>query len=199
MKNSLIILISLFALHSTAFGQTAYQIQSSKISILGTSNIHDWESQVTQVNATGEITATNQTIESIDKIKVEIPVLGIKSSKGATMDKKTYKALQSETHPTITYSLITIQKITLENEAYKIKALGNLTIAGTTKPIDLMVTGKFLPNGDIQFTGQRTFLMSTFNVEPPTALFGSLKTGDEVTVKIDLTLTEKQATNESLN
>ena len=35
----------------------------------------------------------------------------------------------------------------------------------------------------IHIVGEKSIKMTDFNVEPPTALFGSITTGDEITIK----------------
>jgi polyisoprenoid-binding protein YceI len=115
------------------------------------------------------------------------------------MDNKTYKALLAETHPNITYVLTKVNKLEQKGSAYNIMATGNLTIAGVTKAIDLVVSGKALANGSIQFTGTKDLLMTQFNVDPPTALLGTLKTGDAITVKIDVTLEKTKVTSSLSN
>ena len=197
MKSIITILI-IFTFNFLAVGQTSFTIQNSMISIEGTSNVHDWVSEVTQVKATGELLIDKQELKAIHKVKIEIPVKGIKSSKGSIMDGKTYKALQWEAFPNIVYELKEVVALDHNKEGYTVNTVGNLTIAGTTKPINLEVKGKILANGSIQFTGAKQILMTNFNIDPPTALLGTLKTGDEVTVKFDLTLTANKGTNVSL-
>ena len=172
----------------TLVAQTGFQLKESNISIVGTSNIHDWESAVTDVKAEGTMTMKKSLLKNISSLKVTIAVEGIISSKGSVMDKKTYKALLSDQHPNIIFELTKIAGITPTEEAQTLKATGDLTIAGTTKPVDLEVTAEKTADGFYHFVGSKALKMTDFNMEPPTALFGSLKTGDDVTVKFDIVL-----------
>lgn len=169
--------------------QANFQLKDNKISIHGTSNIHDWESAVTQVKAEGKMLLENEGLKTISALKVTIAVEGIKSTKGSVMDKKTYKALLSETHPNIIFELTKIAGIKPSENKQTLKASGNLTIAGASKVIDLEVVTEKTADGDFRFTGSKALKMTNFNMEPPTALFGSLKTGDDVTIKFDIVLT----------
>lgn len=65
---------------------------------------------------------------------------------------------------------------------------GDLTIAGVTKPAEITAGYTFSGN-TLTITGSHQLLMSNFGIKPPTAMMGSLKTGDEVTVEFDLNLT----------
>lgn len=68
--------------------------------------------------------------------------------------------------------------------------MGNLNVAGTTKSIDLVVKGELLPNGAILFEGMKALKMTDFNVKPPTALLGVLKTGNEVFISFRITVSK---------
>jgi hypothetical protein len=46
-----------------------------------------------------------------------------------------------------------------------------------------------LANGDVQIIGSRKLNMKDFNMVPPTAMMGTIKVGEEVTVNFNLTLT----------
>jgi len=65
---------------------------------------------------------------------------------------------------------------------------GNLTIGGTTQPIVLIVKATILPNGEVQIRGGQKIKMTSFKLSPPTAMFGALKTGDDVVVTYTLIL-----------
>lgn len=189
MRNKLIFTLAMILIGgSLLLAQTNFQLKNSKISILGTSNIHDWESAATQVKAEGKMLLEDNLLKSIPELKVTIAVEGIKSTKGSTMDKKTYKALLSETNPNIIFKLTKIASIKPSVNQQTLKASGNLTIAGTTKLVDLEVVAEKTTKGEFRFTGAKALKMTDFNMEPPTALFGTLKTGDDITVKFDITL-----------
>jgi polyisoprenoid-binding protein YceI len=68
----------------------------------------------------------------------------------------------------------------------KSKPRGNLTISGVTKQVQL--TFKATVDGTkVTLTGETELKMTTYNVEPPTALLGTVKTGDALTIKYKVT------------
>lgn len=164
--------------------QTPYSLKVNKMTVDGTSSLHDWTSEVTKVEWSGNFLITDNKIKEVKHVQVKIPVTSIKSTKGKMMDGKTYDAFVYEKNPTIAYKLNTV-KVTDGN----LKANGTLTMAGTTKPIELTVKGKVLANGDIHITGSQKLNMRDYKMEPPTAMMGTIKVGEEVTVNFDLTLT----------
>lgn len=175
--------------------QESFQLRSAQITISGTSSLHDWISQTTTVTATGKLTVEKGTLVDIPTLQVSIPVTSIKSEKGKTMDGKTHKALLSDQHPNITFKLADVNSIENNGSEIKIKATGLLTIAGKAKTIQLAVKATSDGNGTYRFSGSKAMKMTDFGVDPPTALLGTLKTGDDITVAFDV----KLAVNEKEN
>ena len=186
-------LLILLAITSLTFltAQSTFELKESKITIEGTSTMHDWVSNVTEVKATGKLVTQDGALQDIQSLKVEIAVLGIKSEKGKTMDKKTWKALKEEAFPTITYQLKAIRSIEPEDQDYKLQTTGVLEIAGKAIDIDMAVTASLLNGQGIRFEGSKDLKMTGFEIDPPTAMFGALKTGDDITIRFRVTLVSK--------
>ncbi len=173
----------LFAATFTLHAQSTRQVKSFKMSVAGTSTLHDWESSVNKVTAKAEIASSDGAIQSIKSLNVEVDAKSIVSTKGKIMDNKTWETLKAEKHPKITYKLTKVESITKSGSEYMVKTTGNLTIAGMTKSVALDAKGKVLSNGDVEFTGSKLVVLSDFGMEQPTALMGTVKVGREVTVK----------------
>lgn len=158
--------------------QEKYQLNSSsKIVIEGTSNLHDWETEATKINGNATLTVEQGKVKSIENVNVKIPVKSIESGKG-TMDGKTYDALKADDNPEISFGLDQVE-MTAPN---KVTIKGDLNIAGVSRPVELQADYK-VDGSSIAFQGKLPILMSDFKVKPPTALFGTLKTGDQVMIK----------------
>ncbi len=168
--------------------QSAYQVKSFKMTVAGTSTLHAWESSVNKVAAKGDITATEDAIQGIRNMSVEVDAKSIVSTKGKVMDNKTWESLKADKHPKITFKLSKVESITKSGSEFNIKTTGNLTVAGVTKSIPLAVKGKILSGGDIEFSGAHTIVLSDYDMEQPTALMGTVKVGKEVTVKFSVVM-----------
>jgi polyisoprenoid-binding protein YceI len=144
--------------------------------------MHDWTmtSQEAILNAGLEVNPEG-VLTKINSVSVTIPAESLKSGKSA-MDKNAYNSLKTDKHRQITFQL-TGAKLTNQN----ILCTGNLTIAGTTKPIEMEVTYDERSQG-FNFKGSKKIKMTDYGVEPPTFMFGSIKTGNEITVMFDVTL-----------
>lgn len=147
--------------------------------------MHDWTMTSKQATSQAqfEMDAAGQ-LSKVNSIMVTIPAESLKSGKGA-MDKNAYNALKTDKNKDIRFQLTSATV-----NGGNIVAQGTLTIAGSSKPTELTVTAKPDANG-IRFQSSKKIKMTEFNVEPPSFMFGSVKTGDEITITFDITLSNK--------
>jgi len=193
MKATRVIFIIIWAL-AIQFDQAQAQqfgVKTCKLTVKGTSSIHDWESTVEKMETKGSIAVANNTLQNVGDVVVKIPVKSIKSPKGKMMDNKTWDAFDHEKNPLITFSL-TNKKINAGNKT--LDATGTLTMAGVTRAIDLKLGYKILSDGLIQITGSKKLKMTDFKMDPPTAMMGTIKVGDEVEVAFEMVLTFESET-----
>lgn len=176
MKKALLIVFLVCATF-VGFGQDTYNLSSeSKLTIDGTSTVHDWT--VTANTMEGSVTAEGNSPREID---FQVTVADIKSERGATMDKKMHAALQKESHPKVVFNLKEVK-----NES---TLVGTLTIGGNAQ--DVEVEGKIeASGGNIRISGDHGIALKDFGIDPPTAMFGQVIVGDDVTVKFDLVFTK---------
>jgi len=187
----ILLILSLFAFSYTIQAQTPYILKQTKMSVSGSSSLHEWESEVAKVEWAGTMNVQGNQLTDIKDVVVKIKVTDIKSTKGSIMDNKTYDAFDYEKNPLIQFKL-TSTKITGTSPEFTVTAAGNLTMAGVTKPIDLSAKAKMLANGDVQLVASKKLNMKNHNMKPPTAMMGTIKVGEEVTVAFDLILTPKK-------
>jgi polyisoprenoid-binding protein YceI len=185
--NRAILTIALLLVFGLVSAQSPYLAKHLKLTVSGSSTLHEWESEVTKVAWTGTLNISGSTLLEVKDVLVKMPVTGIKSTKGKIMDSKTHEAFNYEKYPTIQYKL-TNAKVTGSGTDYTITATGNLTMAGATRPIELIVKAKVQPNGDVLLTASKKLNMKDFSMEPPTAMMGTIKVGEEVTIAFQITL-----------
>lgn len=181
----LLITVWVLAIQLQAANAQVFSVKSYKVSVKGTSSLHDWESSVDKLEARGSFSLSGNALSDVKDVVVKIPVKAIKSTKGKMMDNKTWDAFNYEKHPTITFTL-SERKINPTKQS--LIAKGTLTMAGVTKSVELHLAYKVLPGGELQVTGEHKLLMSDFKMEPPTAMMGTIKVGDEIAVDVDIIL-----------
>lgn len=186
MKSLYTTLALLLIVSSSAFAQKKYQSTGdSKVVVLGTSTVHDWESKVEKFSVEMTIDETDNANLTIQSLEFIAEANSVKEGK-RIMDNKTKDALKAKDFPQITFTMSELGEVTTESVTVK----GTLTIAGVSNDVEL--TAAYSSAGDnFVVTGSYPLLMSDYGIDPPTAMMGSLKTGDEVTLEFELTLTEK--------
>ena len=178
-----ILLATSIAVSTTATAQSVYQSQAVDIKLSGTSNIHDWTMKAKK----GTITASfavdaHHKITALNNLTFTLPAKNLKSEHTG-MDNNTYKALNTTKNPNISFVASSSTVTPTGGNTYQINCQGNLTIAGTTKPTELVATGKYNPSDNsFTVTGVKKMKMTDYNVKPPTALLGTIKTGDEISI-----------------
>jgi len=62
---------------------------------------------------------------------------------------------------------------------------GILSIAGNEQEVEVAVTGQLTAEGQLTFKGSKALKFSDFDIEPPSAMFGQIVCGDEITVHFE--------------
>ncbi|UXP32591.1 YceI family protein [Reichenbachiella agarivorans] len=148
----------------------------STLVVQGTSSVHDWESVAEVFSVTGTMNDTEVT-----NLDVSVSVKSIKSGK-SIMDDKTYEALKADKHPKIYFKAETLKVVNGH-----VKGDGTLTIAGKSKRITIDAASQSTTGG-YKISGVVTLKMSEYGVTPPTAMFGTMQTGDQVTIQYQFLL-----------
>lgn len=169
----------------------------SKLWIEGTSNLHAWSCKATTLDAAVELDAATATQVSVappkalKRVQVKVPVKSIKCGHGG-MDDNLYKALKADESPDISYIMATFDAAPGEaKDSFTLHTVGTLTIAGKENNLAMDVTATRMPDGTVKAVGVVPIKMTDYGIKPPTAIFGRLKTGDEVKINFELSVGAK--------
>lgn len=168
--------------YSTALIAQNYKLDpsNSNLIVFGTSNLHDWEIKAESQQGNLVLNSDND----IKSLQISIEAEGLKSGKSG-MDKNTYKALNTKSYKTIEFKYTKTTSIDKKDDnSYKLTIQGDLKVNGVTKNISMTIDVQ-VTNNNVTLTGKKTIKMTEFEVEPPTALLGTIKTGDEVTISFN--------------
>ena len=156
----------------------------SSITISGTSTVHDWEEQVGKFNVNLTLDFQDNKVTNIRNVDMIVHSASIESDY-SLMTSKTLDALRAEKHPKIVFDMISIEKLTTLDHKFSGVLTGNLSMAGVTRRVRVEFTGS---NGGniITIKGSKEINMADFNIRPPTAMLGALKTGENVVVSFVL-------------
>lgn len=154
---------------------------ASHLKVEGTSNIHDWEMTAESFGGILDAKIENGQLVAIEELNFAVVAESLKSGKGG-MDKKTYKALKTDNNQRITYQLEEVRNIDcVSQEICKLSTTGILNIAGTKKRIDLNFEAR-VDAEKIILSGEREINMTDYGIEPPSAMFGTITTGENVKI-----------------
>lgn len=169
----------------------------SKLWIEGTSNLHGWKCSAEKLDAAIELDAlaatqfTTAAPSTLKKVHVKVPVRSLKCGHGA-MDNNLYKALNADASPDVSYILATFEATPGEaKETFTLHTVGTLSVAGKENKLEMDVAATRLADGSVTAKGVVPIKMTDFGIQPPTAIFGRLKTGNEVKVAFELVIGAK--------
>jgi polyisoprenoid-binding protein YceI len=183
--NKRILTLAIVLLMQAAMGllvaQNVFNLSPKQtLKVTGTSTLHDWEMSSAGAKGQASIVVENNQIKEIRSLRVEFPVKSLTSGNNR-MDRTAYSSIDADKHPDVRFVLTRVRSITPN----KVVAEGNLTIAGETRPVTLSTNYKI--NGNtIQFEGSEQIKFTQFDVKPPTALMGTVRTGDELQISFDV-------------
>lgn len=159
---------------------------NSTLKVQGTSNVHDWDMSAEQFTVKAMIEKNGETIE-IKTLSLEALAEGLKSGKGG-MDKNTYKALKTDKSKNIRFNATkTVSINSASANSYKVEMEGVMEIAGKKQTTNISFDLVSSNNG-YTLTGAKLINMPEYDVTPPTALMGTIKTGADVTIEYNINL-----------
>jgi polyisoprenoid-binding protein YceI len=174
MKKTIAILFTLTLAAFAASPDRFAPANGSHVKVAGTSTLHHLPMEGNTI--IGQINAANGAASVI----VSIPVTSIKSEH-SKMDKLMAEALKAKQFPEIRYEL-TQPMPSSASASFSVKAHGKLTIAGVTRDAIIDVQATRNADGKYTFIGTAPLKMTSFGIKPPTAMLGTIKTGDDVKV-----------------
>jgi polyisoprenoid-binding protein YceI len=195
MKNYFLLALTALSLLSAGLpGQSDYRISKGyEVTIHGTMSIHDWVETIGTV--TGDIVAGRHTDGGVDlsSIRISMTVRSIKSDMGTVMDNRTYKALKADADPEIIFQVDAPALIMpMRGKEAPVSLQGHLTLAGMTRVVALRITYLDISQDSMRFEGEQTINMTDFGVKPPSALFGTLRAGPDITIYFKTVFTIQQ-------
>ena len=193
----------LMATAAIGFGATAAAAQGpsavrlrlepgSEVTVEGTSTMHAYHCTTNKIMAyvdvdpgyTKDLTKVARPIVSV---KVNIVVKTLSCGNGQ-MDKNMYSTLDADKNPLIKYTMSDYDILdgSAKPSAFVAQTTGTLQISGHEKVINMKINAERLSDGKATAQAEEKLLMSDFGIKAPSFMLGTLKVGNEVTVKFNL-------------
>jgi polyisoprenoid-binding protein YceI len=174
-----------------AAAQSPLSLSTARVTIAGTSNVHDYTASTTEVQLTRvQFAAGAAGVAFWDEVQkpgglaafdVSVAAASLTSSKEG-LDKNMHKALKVKDHPAITFSLKR-----MEGAPGALKAFGILRIAGVESEVTIPLTT--IRKGDtLAVAGELDVLMTDFGIAPPKAMLGMVKAGPNIKITFEVLL-----------
>lgn len=170
-------------------------VESARVTIAGTSNIHDYAASTTRVRVTraqlGPSVAGANFWENalkpggVDAFEIAIAAATLTSPREG-LDKNMHKALKVQQHADITFRLVRVEPAAGPDGVAR--AVGVLQIAGVEHEVALDITTKRI-GSTLTVQGRVDLLMTDYGITPPKGMLGMLKTDPKVTVTFETVLT----------
>lgn len=186
---------------------------SSRVWIEGTSTVNDFTCATQQIEGHAQLAlrdeltppsaqrvALQDTLDAQERspdpappdvpaVQAKVPVRALDCGK-RRQNEDLYEAMKAQEHPAIHYEIVKAEVVAppdSSHDHYVVEAIGKLTIAGATRTVRLALQGRRLESGRIHARGSLPMQMTTFDVEPPTAMLGLIRVRDDITVHFDIT------------
>lgn len=180
-------LIIHLTLTSFAAAESPWKLSKAEVIIHGTSNLHNWEMQVKEITSRQTIIFSNDQLV-LDNVDLTVPVSRIESG-NSVMDSKAQNALKAGTFSAMRFIAGGVS-LPVSDNSFRGSIKGKLLIAGVTKDVEIPVSGMINSDKNLVLKGDYVIDMTQYDVKPPTAVFGTLKTGREVRVSFTFELSQ---------
>lgn len=210
------LLISMLLVASVVHAAEATRLTAgaaSAVVLEGSSNVTDWRCRGTSIDARMVVATSpahiNDVIDRIEdgnigvwmsepsrgsfpapEFRLSLPVTSFRCG-NRVMESDMRRALKAETHRAVQFSFRELRggiQHDLDSGLYHAAIVGDLTLAGVTRTIDLKVSAQRLSRTSFRIRAVLPLRMTDFDVTPPTALFGAIRARDRLTVHFDLVL-----------
>jgi polyisoprenoid-binding protein YceI len=167
-------------------------VDTARIVITGTSNVHDYTAESTLVrlvagkvaSASGAPTSWDEVIRPgvLQAFEIALRADSLHSTRDG-LDERMHDALKADQHPDITFRLSRLET----SPTGATRAIGVLRLAGSERELtlDLTLTRR---DAALVVTGQTRLLMTDFGIAAPRAMLGMLKTDPRVSVNFEAVL-----------
>jgi len=188
-QHKIIILFTfcLFGFSQIIWAQSIYKIGNSKnnsVKISGTSTLKDWEMSTGNFMGNAQFgfkLGNDNDLIAVNSLNFSVETESLKSGQRG-LDEHAYEALKAGTYKSIVFILKSADVVPLKDNKYKVRINGTHSIAGVEKDMVMDVDATVNKDGSITFTGSDELKMTDYKVEPPTFLFGAMKSGDKITL-----------------
>ncbi|SMO46727.1 hypothetical protein [Fodinibius sediminis] len=177
--------------------------EGGKLWIKGSAGPVDFSCQARELSGKGNIENTANPTSTVTgdgqvHISISLPVESLDCGK-RKMNQDMYGALKEDQHPVITYRLLdasledSVEASSSHDEWMRIRTRGVMEIAGVSDTTTVLVEGRIHKGNKFHVKGQKRIHMDTYDIEPPSTMFGLIRAKKTLNVLFDVTVTLSQS------
>ncbi len=191
MAGAVALALTVAAAAPRAAADSNARLQTARVAISGTSNVHPYTAETSAVRVTrlqlreGAEWARWDALTDpgvLEAFDISIAAASLSSPKGDGLNKNMHKALKATEYADITFRLKRLES--QPGAPGALRAVGLLQIAGVEREIALDVVAQ-QASGAISIKGDAHLLMTDFGITPPKAMLGMLTTDPHVAVHFE--------------
>jgi polyisoprenoid-binding protein YceI len=118
-------------------------------------------------------------------VRLEIPVKDLDCAND-TMNEHMLEALKADKHPTVRLRLTRYEVGAATEGLAPLKLMGELTLAGVTRPVTLIASARPAADGSLRVEGRYLLKMTDWGVKPPSLMLGTMKVREAVLIRFDV-------------
>jgi polyisoprenoid-binding protein YceI len=165
----------------------------SRVVLEGNSNIAGWACRTNAFEATIGLDPRSIGVSFVSMTKpvsavaIRIPVRSLECGHNR-MNQDLYRTLRAAEFPDILFRLDSYTVTPSEDSTrFSAMTVGHITVAGVTRRVEVPVTAKRWQGG-AKGRGTLTLKMTDFGVKPPVALFGAIRSRNEIKVTFEVAI-----------
>ncbi len=135
--------------------------------------------------AAGTSLSLEQLAGAIGEVQLEIPVKDLDCAND-TMNEHMLEALKAGKYPTIRLRVTQYEVGAVADGAAPLKLMGELTLAGTTRPVAVLASARPAAAGSLRVEGRYLLKMTDWGVKPPSLMLGTMKVREAVLIRFGL-------------
>lgn len=171
---------------------TAVRLQPrAELVVDGKSTVRDFSCRARTLSAqlapgaAGSSLSLEQLAGAIGEVQLEIPVKDLDCAND-TMNEHMLEALKAGKHPTIRLRVTQYEVGAVADGAAPLKLMGELTLAGITRPVTVLASARPAADGSLRVEGRYLLKMTDWGVKPPSLMLGTMKVREAVLIRFGL-------------
>lgn len=167
--------------------------EQSTLKIEGTSTLHSWDVVAREFSVSFSIPemwlqeVDNWNGSDVNELEVIVPIEHMDGGR-SRMNRDLKEALRSDENPEIRFIWSEMEFESGDDNGKIANVKGSLSVAGVTRDIEISADMKLVDQSRLESRGSVEINMKDYDINPPRALLGTIRTGEIIEIIFDMEL-----------